>query len=99
MDWWTVLKGEREFQCPKCKRKFYGENGLSNHNCVPNAPINPMTGEVDYSQPLTPKENKEMYDFFNQFGLNVTQGDENCPACRGQGMTMEGDPCPICRGG
>ena len=98
MDWWRVLKEGREHQCPKCKRMFYGENGLRTHHCVPDAPTNPQTGEVDYSQPLSPKENQEMNDFFSQFGLNVTQGDENCPACKGQGM-IEGDPCPICRGG
>jgi len=95
-DWWAVLKEGRQVQCPKCNRMFYGENALQNHHCVPNAPVNPQTGEVDYRQPLNPQENKEMYDFLNQFGLNVTQGDSNCPACKGKGM-IEGDPCPICR--
>ena len=99
-DWWVVLKeGRKEVQCPKCKRMFYGENALQNHHCVPNAPVNPRTGDVDYRQPLSPNENKDMYDFLNQFGLNVTQGDANCPACQGKGTIDEGDPCPICRGG
>jgi len=89
-DWWVILKEGREVQCPKCNRMFYGENALQNHHCI--------DANTDYSQELTPQENTDMYDFLGKFGLNVTQGDSNCPACKGKGM-IEGDPCPICRGG
>ena len=100
MDWWRVLKNMpigdeghngRKVQCPKCERYFYGEKGLNNHHCQ--KPMN-------FNAPLTLDENREMTQFLQQFmAPNEQSGDANCPACRGQGMTMEGDPCPICRGG
>jgi len=79
---------EKDIRCEKCGRYFMSERGKVEHNC--------LGKPVDYQQPLSHDETKELKDFLNMFSSGEQPEEEKCFLCNGLGTLPDGDLCPIC---